>query len=300
MTSDPRRSIAPAPSPSITALAGPFAPSITVDLEEWFHTCWVREYVDPACVRPAVVAELDDLIPLTLEVLGDRRSTWFVLGEVAVMHRRRIREIADLGHEIASHGFSHLRADWLSFAEFREQARRSKDLLEDITGQAVLGFRSPEWSLRRLDHPGLWALAELGYAYDSSLTRAVGAGDRGNPTRPVRLSWPGAANPLVEAPPLQLWRRVPAGGWPGRLAPAALLERALARVEADAGLPLLVVHPWELVDRPLPGLLTGGARLLHEIGRGGYRDRFSELLTTRSWTTLRTALGLGAPAQASA
>src|SRR5690606_28350384 len=236
----------------------------------WFHTCMVPDYVEPER-RPAGLArQLDALLPQLLE-LFDRlgcRATFFTLGEVAAELPQRVREVAAAGHEVASHGYLHLRAGDRTRRRFRADVERSKRLLEDVTGSAVAGFRAPEWSLRRVDNPLLADLAELGFRYDSSLAPTIGAGSRDNPLFASRLSWPDGRY-LLELPPLTFAGRLqlPAGGWPGRLAgPRVVAAAAKAHLDAG-GLPVLVVHPWELAPGDTPGELPGLARWVHQLGR---------------------------------
>jgi peptidoglycan/xylan/chitin deacetylase (PgdA/CDA1 family) len=254
--------------------------ALTVDVEEWYHSCWVPEYVDPS-LRPPLVEELDRTLPACLELLAEigSRATFFVLGEVAERHPGRVREIAEAGHEIACHGFLHLRADQRSVTGFRRDVERARWVLEQITGRPIRGFRAPEWSLRHMGNPRLRVVAEIGFAYDSSLSPAIGAGDPANPREPARLVWRDSVQ-LLEAPPL-VWGgplRLPVGGWTGRMAPERLLRSALTGAAGAT----LVVHPWELVDRPVPGLYTGFARFFHDAGREGYRHRFARLVGGRA------------------
>jgi len=254
--------------------------ALTVDVEEWFHNCWVPEYVDPAR-RPALVAELDRRIPELLERFArlGARATFFVLGEVAARWPLQVREIERAGHEIACHGDLHLRANDRSLREFREDLRRARQRLEDCVGRPVIGFRAPEWSLRRPDNPRLRIVAELGFHYDSSLVPAVGSGAAENPRVPTRFRWPDGLE-ILELPP-HVWGsavRLPANGWCARTLPPSWLA-ASARAAGERGeTPLLVVHPWELTSRAVPGLLTGFARFFHECGRGGFGERFDRLV----------------------
>jgi len=279
----------PAPRP----LDGPFGFALTVDVEEWYHTCLVPDFVDPAR-RPALPRELDRLLPEMLDLLARHgaRATFFTLGEVAAVLPARVREIARAGHEVASHGFHHLRAGALSPRRFREELRRAKRLLEDLLGESVSGFRAPEWSLREPGNPRLRIVAELGFLYDSSLAPCVGSGRRSNPRKATRLQWADGLT-IDEAPPLTFGGslQLPAGGWPGRLAGSGVLARAIDRHRRDGGMPMLVVHPWELAARPVPGELTGLARWVHELGRPGFATRFTELLTAYPWRSVREALG---------
>jgi polysaccharide deacetylase family protein (PEP-CTERM system associated) len=280
------------PAPSAARLSGPFGWALTVDVEEWYHNCQVPEYVDPAR-RPALVEELDWLLPETADLFArhGRTATFFVLGEVARRLPQRIRELAAAGHEVASHGMHHLRAGSRPVRIFGEDIARSRKLLEDTVGNAVTGFRAPEWSLRELASPATRAVADAGFAYDSSLMPAWGAGRRDNPRFACRLRWPDGAK-LLEFPPLVFGGRaqLPAGGWTGRLAAPRWIETAAVRHAERGGLPLIVVHPWELAERPLPGDLTGLARFFHEAGRRQYRERFTALLAAHPWESIRLAL----------
>ena len=279
--------------PRAVLLRGGSGYALTVDLEEWYHTCLVPSYVHPAA-RPDLPEELDRLVPELLEILAENRrmATFFVLGEVAERLPRRIREIAAAGHEVASHGYLHLRACERSCQEFARDLRRSKALLEDLVGEPVVGFRAPEWSLRSVASPCLHLVAEAGFLYDSSLAPYPFAGRLRNPRYASRLVWNGAAGrDLLELPPLTFGGvlRLPAGSWTGRLVQPSRLAEA-ARAHRDAGgLPVAVVHPWEVSGRPTPGRLTGVARFIHETGRLRFASHFGELLRALPWTTVRAA-----------
>jgi polysaccharide deacetylase family protein (PEP-CTERM system associated) len=284
-------------APRVSRLKGPFDCALTVDVEEWYHTCLVPDYVNPAD-RPVLPEELDWLLPELLETLAKARcsATFFVLGELAARLPRRIREIVAAGHEVASHGYLHLRACERTLGAFRADVERSKDVLEDITGEPVLGFRAPEWSLRSLASARLPIVAEAGFLYDSSLSPCPLAGRPGNPRFASRLRWDAAElqASLLEFPPLTFGGplRLPAGSWTGRLVDPERLIRATLGHAEEGGLPVAVVHPWEISGRPTPGRLHGLARFIHETGRKGFQGRFRDLLRGIPWTSLRAAAGL--------
>src|SRR6185369_9921788 len=285
--------------PRVVPVAGHFGYALTVDVEEWYHTCQVPGYVHPE-QRPDLSTELDHLLPDLLSMLdrAGRKATFFVLGEVAERLPRRVREIAAAGHEVASHGHLHLRASERTLPEFARDVRRAKALLEDIVGLPVAGYRAPEWSLRNLGNSRLPLVGEAGYRYDSSIAPYPLAGRPDNPRTVVRLTWPksesGSGRELLEFPPLCFAGplRLPAGSWTGRLCPPQWIARAAAAHHAKGGLPVLVVHPWELTGCATPGRLTGIARFVHETGRLAYVDRFRELLAALPWTTLQAAAGM--------
>ncbi len=288
--------------PELAPLAGRFSPALSVDVEEWYHNCWVPEYVDPE-LRPRLPEELDRTLPQLAEELArtGAKATFFVLGEVAVRIAPRLRELAADGHEIACHSFHHWRANSLDCERFRAEIVRAKALLEEVVGLEVKGFRAPEWSLRDLANPRLRIVAEVGFAYDSSLMPAAGAGSASNPDRPVRLAWTGGPA-LIEIPPLT-WGgrlRLPAGGWCGRAAAPRWILAAARRELRRGGLPLLVVHPWELAGRALPGFLSGFARFFHEAAREGFSERFRILLASLPWQTMASAAALGRPPERTA
>jgi len=287
--------------PRVTRLKGPFGYALTVDVEEWYHTCLVPDYVHPED-RPCLPEELDWLLPELLAMLAEARcsATFFVLGEVAERLPRRIREIAAAGHEVASHGYVHLRACERSVKAFQDDIERAKEILEDLLGEPVLGFRAPEWSLRSLGSSRLPVVAKAGFLYDSSLTPCPLAGRAGNPRFASRLRWDDDGlrkqPDLLELPPLTFGGplRLPAGSWTGRLVNPERLVRAALDHADDGGMPVAVVHPWEISGRPTPGRLSGIAKFIHETGRRGFQDRFRELLRGLPWTTLRAAAGLAA------
>jgi polysaccharide deacetylase family protein (PEP-CTERM system associated) len=97
------------------------------------------------------------------------KATFFVLGWVAERKPALVMEIARRGHEVASHGYGHQRIYKQTREEFRDDIRRSKSILEELTGEPVLGYRAPSYSISM---DTLWAFDELleaGYSYDSSV-----------------------------------------------------------------------------------------------------------------------------------
>lgn len=307
----------------VTRIRGAFGCALTVDVEEWYHNCLVPSYVQPR-LRPDLPVELDRLLPELLGLLAEAgcRATFFVLGEVAERLPWRVRELARAGHEVASHGFHHLRACERPAAEFARDIRRSKALLEDLLGEPVRGFRAPEWSLRTLRSPLLPLVAAAGFEYDSSLVPYSFSGRRANPVFASRLRWtdteagvPGRAGGTFPGEPgapaaasLELLElpvftfggaaRIPAGSWTGRLVDPARLVAAAERHLRRGGLPVAVAHPWEISERATPGPLAGLARFVHETGRAGYLPKFRHILAALPWRTLAQAAGLRAAASA--
>lgn len=115
--------------------------------------------------------KISQMITSVLELLATENTlaTFFVVGWIAEKYPMLMRQIVDGGHEIASHGYWHTEVFRQSRQEFREDAKRAKDCLEQASGVAVKGFRAPGYSIRTGDEWALDILLEIGHSYDSSL-----------------------------------------------------------------------------------------------------------------------------------
>ena len=140
---------------------------MTVDLEEWYH----QNLTDSGNHTTVLTARVEQNTEKLLHIFNDAKvtATFFCLGETAQKHPGLIRKIHEAGHEIASHGFRHELVYRQNRKEFFENVKKSKDILSDISGREIKGFRSPSWSITE---NSLWALeviSELGFIYDSSI-----------------------------------------------------------------------------------------------------------------------------------
>jgi peptidoglycan/xylan/chitin deacetylase (PgdA/CDA1 family) len=171
---------------------------------------------------------------------------------------------------------THRRAFDMDRASWRNAVRDGKALLEDLSGQAVVGYRAPEWSLRGSAADWWRDLPELGFRYDSSRVPLAVIGDPAWPRRPYQ-----PVEGLWELPPPVLWSgppRSPLWGWGPRVLPFSLVRQAIETLaQEDAGTPL-VLHPWELdEDQPdLPGA-PFGHRFVHRAGLRGYGSHLRDL-----------------------
>jgi polysaccharide deacetylase family protein (PEP-CTERM system associated) len=276
----------------------------TVDLEEYFQVSAFEPHVARSewdRFESRVVGQVDRL--LNLLARHEARATFFVLGWVAQRRPELIRAIAGAGHEIASHGWDHVRVTHQTPHQFRESIRRSKDLLEETTAHPVLGFRAPSFSIVPGREWALDVLVEEGYRYDSSLfpVRRPGYGYPNGLSHPHWLDRPSGR--LAEIPPttLNLWgMRLPAaGGAYFRLLPYSVIRAALRQCER-AGTPgTFYIHPWE-IDPAQPRLhVSWLTRLRHYGGLGRTVGRLERLLAEFQFTAMRdTVAALTAPAPA--
>src|SRR5919202_2775654 len=209
--------------------------ALTIDLEDWHqlvHRQLPEEVVRPT---PGVVSATHRLLDMLDEV--DVRATFFVLGNVAETYPELVREVAHRGHEIGSHTYSHELIFRMKPAAFKADMERSLGQLQDLTGQPVLGFRAPEFSVGHLRHWCFEILAELGFRYDSSVFPVQGAryGIPEAPRYPFAIATPSGT--LYEYP-LATWDvgrfRVPvAGGSYFRLLPSGFLRSELNDIDAQ-------------------------------------------------------------------
>ena len=102
-----------------------------------------------------------------LEFLAARqvRGTFFVVGELAAAHPDLVRDIAAGGHEVGLHAWRHTALSDLDAATFRDETKRGKDLLEELTGAPVAGFRAPTFSIVAATEWATDVLAEAGFTY---------------------------------------------------------------------------------------------------------------------------------------
>ena len=144
--------------------------AMTVDVEDYFQVSAFDDVVprDQWTQRESrVVASTDRL----LELFADAgvRATFFILGWVATKHPDLVRRIAAAGHEVASHGYGHRLVYDLTRQEFTEDVRRSRDVLAEITGRRILGYRAPSFSVTARSLWALDVLLEEGFVYDASI-----------------------------------------------------------------------------------------------------------------------------------
>lgn len=226
--------------------------ALTVDVEDYFQVAALAEAVDRkdwSSMEYRVEANTDQL----LELFSQRgvKATFFTLGWVAERSPELIRRIQKAGHEIASHGYSHQLVYQQTPEVFRDETRKSKQILEDITGEPITGYRAASYSITAQSRWALDILCEEGFTWDSSIfpVHHDRYGMPGTPHEPYRLEAPGGGN-LIEFPlstcPLGNYRLPIAGGGYFRLYPYWLSRWGLGRINR-AGQPFIFyLHPWEI------------------------------------------------------
>lgn len=183
------------------------------------------------------------------------KATFFTLGWVAELYPSLVQRIVRDGHELASHGYRHIRVDDQDPEEFREDIRRTKALLEDLGGQPVHGYRAASFSIGAATPWAHGVLQEEGYRYSSSIY-PIKHDLYGMPGAQTTAHTPEGAAGLLEIPISTteiMGRRIPCGGGGYfRLLPYIWSRWAWRRVNQRDGQPsIFYFHPWELdPDQP--------------------------------------------------
>lgn len=143
---------------------------LTFDIEDWFHTHHNRKYYS-GHIWEQLPTRVEKNTEKILDLLGeyDRKATFFILGWVAEKHPDLVKKIASKGHEIGAHSTWHHNAALLSIGDFETDLKRNLNILEDLTGEKVLSYRAPGYSLRLTDNEYFDVLTKNGIINDSSL-----------------------------------------------------------------------------------------------------------------------------------
>jgi polysaccharide deacetylase family protein (PEP-CTERM system associated) len=262
--------------------------AMTVDVEDYFQ---VQAFA-PVIARSAwdgFAPRVDANVGRILDCFAAAgvHATFFTLGWVAERHPRMVRRIVAEGHELASHGYGHALVHTLDAAQFRADVQRARQILEDIGGVAVTGYRAPTFSLGARTPWAFGVLEEEGYRYSSS-TYPIRHDLYGEPDAP-RFPYRPAGTTLVELPlttvPIR-GRNFPfAGGGYFRLLPYRLFRAGLGRLNRRERRPgIFYFHPWE-IDPGQPRIQNASrvARFRHYLNLAAMPERLDRLLHDFSW-----------------
>jgi polysaccharide deacetylase family protein (PEP-CTERM system associated) len=259
--------------------------ALSVDVEDYFHVEAFSSVI-PRNTWNQCEYRCERNVAKLLEILAEHRvrGTFFVLGWVAERSPQIVRDIARAGHEVACHGHSHQLVYRQSRAEFANELKRSKEVLEDLSGRSVLGFRAPSFSITRDSTWALDTLIDAGFTYDSSVfpIRHATYGIPGAPLEATLLSAPSGRTiieyPLSVAPVLGLRLPVAGGGY-FRLLPYAVTRFGINRINKLGRPAVFYIHPWE-IDRHQPRVAAGLlSRFRHYNNIDRCEARFRRLLS---------------------
>lgn len=231
--------------------------AFSADVEDYYQV----EALRACCPRERWTEFEDRVVANTTRVLDilrehDARGTFFILGCVAERHPDLVAKIASAGHEVGSHGYGHELIYRMAPEEFRNDVRRTRALLQELSGQEVIGYRAPSYTIMKRTLWALPILVEEGYRYDSSVFPIARRryGIPGAPRWPHRWNL-GQGKDIAEFP-LTTSRYGPiniptTGGAYLRLLPFPLQRESVRRLLRNNRPVVLNIHPWELdPDQP--------------------------------------------------
>ena len=146
---------------------------LTFDVEDWFHLLDVETTNSPSC-WDSFEYRLENNLDKIIEILVSKniKASFFILGWVAMKYPNLIKKIHSLGFEMGTHSYAHQLIYQQNPFSFKEDLRRSIELISDLTGNPVKYYRAPGFSL---NIETLWVfeiITELGIEIDCSVFSA--------------------------------------------------------------------------------------------------------------------------------
>jgi len=273
--------------------------AMSVDLEEHFQVQALACRINRGEweTRPTRVDGSANRI-LDLFAENQVKATFFTLGWIAERHPKIISRIIAEGHELASHGYEHVRVDAQTPAQFRADIRRTKAILESMSGVAVTGYRAATFSIGR---GNLWAyavLAEENYLYSSSIN-PIRHDLYGMDEAPRGPFFPVGSQGIAEYPISTFrmcGRNWPCGGGGFfRLLPYKFSRWALTRINRVDQMPgNFYFHPWEIdTEQPREPGLPLKSRIRHYLNLNRMEARLSQLMKDFTWDRLDRVFTVG-------
>jgi polysaccharide deacetylase family protein (PEP-CTERM system associated) len=266
--------------------------ALTVDVEDYFQV---------SAFEPYIAKEQWNTLPHRVELNTRRildifekrgvKATFFTLGWVAERYPDLIHRIVNDGHELACHGYEHIRVTEQTPAQFRADVSKSKKILEDLSGREVKGYRAASYSIGATNLWALDILQELGFQYSSSIY-PVKHDLYGMPEAPRFIFEPIKNQTFKEIPITTIRfgdKNIPCGGGGFfRFYPYEFSRWALKHVndkEQQAG--IFYFHPWEIdPEQPRQQGLSLKAKTRHYLNLHKMEGRINRLLTDFQWDTM--------------
>lgn len=275
---------------------------LTFDIEEW-AIAKSRGYGSSALYQ-----KYDRCLKQILDKLDERsiKATFFCLGMMAEDFPEVVKAISGRGHEVGCHSHKHLWANKMTESEFREDTRLAVTALEECTGEKVLSYRAPAFSI---GESNLWAfdvLAENGITRDASVfpaPRDFGGFPSFGYDGPVilkRNGWRMVEFPIPLVKVLGKGIAYSGGGY-FRLFPKSFITIAMDRTDYC----MTYFHLEELLGRKEKMMSkesyesyfnekgSTAARIKRffkaNLGKSGALEKLDSILTTKSFISLQTA-----------
>lgn len=265
--------------------------AMTVDVEDYFHVSAFENNISREDWQKLPLrVEQNTYRLLELFEQHNAKATFFTLGWVAEHCPQLIRDIVAQGHELASHGYDHQRANAMTREQFKQDVAKSKDLLAQTSGQEILGYRAPSFSI---GEQNIWVydvLVELGFEYSSS-TYPIEHDLYGVPHWP-RFKFRRDEG-IIEIPVPTLRKNgsntgIGGGGY-FRLYPYSFSKRRIDKYLSQESAPYsFYFHPWEIdPEQPRIEGASFRSKVRHYINLSRMEGKIVKLLRDYQWATMR-------------
>lgn len=254
--------------------------SLSFDIEDWFQVENLRA-IFPHDTWEDVESRVEKNTQVILDILKQYKikGTFFFLGWIAERYPDLVKEVHSQGHEIASHGYYHKLNYQMSYESIQRDIEISKNIIENIIGEKIVGYRAPNFSIT---DDVLDALKHLNFKYDSSFhpfSKNTRYGTISlNITQPTILD-----NGLAEIP-MSVWKKGPlelsvAGGGYLRLISFPIFKRFIDSFLSKNNILVFYLHPWEFdPEQPRVSGIRLDYKFRHYVGLRKTYEKFTKLI----------------------
>ncbi|MFA5984845.1 MAG: XrtA system polysaccharide deacetylase [Methylococcaceae bacterium] len=266
--------------------------AMTVDVEDYFQVSAFEPYIQKSqweCLPHRVAENTNKVLDLFQQ--ANIKATFFTLGWVAERYPDIVTRIVNEGHELACHGYEHIRVTQQTPEQFRQDVTKTKQILEDLAGVEVKGYRAASYSIGAKNIWALDVLNEQGFKYSSSIY-PVKHDLYGMPEAPRFAYYPFEGCDFKEIPITTLAlgkKNLPCGGGGFfRFYPYLFSKLAFNHVnQREQQAAIFYFHPWEIdPGQPRQIGLSLKARTRHYLNLSKMENRISRLLQDFTWDTM--------------
>lgn len=265
---------------------------LTFDIEEWFHANYdgLEDFAASKRRGSNFRAHMDTLLEMCRE--SGSKATFFTLGCIGEDYPDVVKAIVREGHDLASHGYGHQLAYKQTYDEFYADVKKSVDILEQLTGQKVLGYRAPSWSIVESNLHYLEALEDMGLKYDASIF-PVKTFLYGIPTAPRDIHRPvvnGRELDLFEVP-MSVMRMAGrnigySGGFYFRFFPRFLIKQAIRSANRQGKNAIVYLHPREIDAHEHKLQLPAKEAFIHYYSVGRTKAKLADIMASFNFTSI--------------
>ena len=266
--------------------------AMSIDVEDYFQVSAFEPYIKKN-QWDNLPHRVENNTHKILDILEDRqiKATFFTLGWVAERYPSIVKRIVAEGHELACHGYEHIRVTEQTPDQFRSDVYKAKNILEQQSGKEIKGYRAASYSIGASNLWALNVLQEMGFKYSSSIY-PVKHDLYGMPEAPRFMFEPLQNLDFKEIPITTV--RMGTKNWPCggggffRFYPYALSKWALNRVNQQEQKPaIFYFHPWEIdPNQPRQNGLSLKTKTRHYLNLDKMEARLNQLLTDFKWDTM--------------